>query len=130
MTRSTLTACAIAVALWISVTATSWAHGYLVRSFPGAKMRLVHSPRRIDLLLSLKMDPDYSLAELQDDRGNVLATKTQPQRSRRLSMDAPPLQPGAYHVVYRMLSPDGDLLQGRIDFSVDQPQMRRSSSGG
>ncbi len=92
---------------------------YLVRSFPGAKMHLVRPPRHIDLLFSLMMDPDYSAAQLKDDRGIVLATKTQTERSRQFRMDAPPLPPGSYHVVYRMLSPDGDLLQGRIDFSVD-----------
>lgn len=121
VTRSTLRTFAIAaVALWTAAPATLWAHGYLVRSFPGAKMHLVHPPRHIDLLFSLMMDPDYSVAQLQDDNGTVLASKTQTERSRRLSMDAPPLQPGAYHVVYRMLSPDGDLLQGRIDFSVER----------
>jgi copper resistance protein C len=120
MTRSTQTACVItAMALWIAGPETSLAHGYLVRSFPAAKSHLTRSPRHIDLLFSLMMDPNYSVVQLQDERGTVLATKTQTQRSRQFSMDAPVLQPGRYQVVYRMLAPDGDLLQGRVDFAVD-----------
>ncbi|HYA81588.1 MAG TPA: copper resistance CopC family protein, partial [Methylocystis sp.] len=106
-------------ALSIAWPETSLAHGYLVRSFPAAKSHLTHSPRHIDLLFSLKMDPIYSVVQLQDEHGTVLAEKSQTQRSRQFSMNAPALQPGNYHLVYRMLAPDGDLLQGRVDFVVD-----------
>jgi len=120
MTRSVLTADVItAMALWIAWPDTSLAHGYLVRSFPAAKSHLTHSPHRIDLLFSLMMDPIYSVVQLQDEHGTVLAEKAQTERSRQFSMDAPTLQPGKYHLVYRMLAPDGDLLQGRVDFAVD-----------
>ena len=121
MPGSTLTGSATAaMVFWFPSPAKSWAHGHLARSFPGARMHLVHSRRHIDLLSSLMMDPGYSMAELKDDRATVLATKTRTRRSRRLSMDAQPLQPVAYHLVYRMLSPDGDPLLPRIDFSLDQ----------
>ena len=50
----------------------------------------------------------------------MLATKTQDQHSRQFSMNAPTRNPGRYHVVYRMLAPDGDSMRGRIDFHVDE----------
>ena len=121
MRRLKLAAGALAVTtLCIAWAATTLAHGYLVRSFPAAKTHLTHSPHHIDLLFSLLVDPNYSVVQLQDESGTILAAKAQTQRSRQFSMDAPALQPGNYHVLYRMLAPDGDLLQGRLDFVVDE----------
>ena len=40
--------------------------------------------------------------------------------SRDMNMSAPMLAPGRYHVRYRILSPDGDVVQGKIDFIIDE----------
>lgn len=96
------------------------AHGYLVSSFPGTKAHLKASPHNIRLRFSLRADAEYSTIDLEDDNGAVLATTTQRKVSRDMDMRAPSLPPGRYHVRYRVLSPDGDLIQGKIDFFVDE----------
>jgi len=68
----------------------------------------------------VRADAGYSTIKLENDHGAVLAAKAQPKASRRFSMDSPRLAPGRYHVVYRVLSPDGDMLRGRVDFVVDE----------
>ncbi len=95
------------------------AHGYLVDSFPGAKTHLAASPQKIRLHFSIRADAVYSTLNLEADDGSVLATKTQQSASRELQMSPPQLPPGRYHVRYRVLSTDGDLVQGKVDFFID-----------
>lgn len=96
------------------------AHGYLAASFPPAKSHLKTPPHQIKLHFPLRADARYSMIDLEDDEGAVLASKTQQKASRDMDMNAPMLSPGRYHVRYRILSPDGDLVQGKIDFIVDE----------
>ena len=96
------------------------AHGYLAGSFPPAKAHLKTSPHTIKLHFSLRADARYSTIDLEDDHGAVLAFKTQQIASRDMDMSAPTLAPGRYHVRYRILSPDGDVVQGKIDFIIDE----------
>jgi len=107
-------------AIWALSTLAASAHGYLVASFPAAKTHLAQSPHHIKLLFSLRTDPGYSIVVLQRDDGAVLASKAQPRVSRSFEMESPTLPPGRYQVAYRMLSPDGDLMRGRVEFVVDE----------
>jgi methionine-rich copper-binding protein CopC len=85
-----------------------------------AKAHLKTAPHTIKLHFSLRADARYSTIDLEDDDGAVLASKTQQRASRDMDMSAPLLAPGRYHVRYRILSPDGDVVQGKIDFIVDE----------
>ncbi|MGA8170144.1 MAG: copper resistance CopC family protein [Methylocystis sp.] len=96
------------------------AHGYLVSSFPSAKVHLKTPPHKIKLRFSLRADAHYSTIDLESEDGSVLATKNQPKASREMAMDAPVLTPGRYRLRYRILSPDGDLVRGKIVFFVDE----------
>lgn len=106
--------------VWALSTVAASAHGYLVASFPAAKTHLIGSPHHIKLRFSLRADAGYSVVNLQRDDGAVLAWKAQPKTSRSFDMESPTLPPGRYRVAYRMLSPDGDLMQGNVDFVVDE----------
>lgn len=111
-------ACGAALAI-VSIEAAS-AHGYLVRSFPPRKAHLTESPHHISLLFSLRTDANWSTVRLERDDGAMLAEKMQPTTSRSFRMETPELSPGAYRVRYRMLTPDGDLMQGSVDFVVEE----------
>lgn len=108
------------VALTIGLTAPAEAHGYLVQSFPAKKAHLRTSPHRISLVFSLKADPGYSMLAVERDDGAVIASQIPTKRSRTVSMASPQLPPGRYRVHYRMLAPDGDFMQGKIDFVVEE----------
>ena len=111
-------ACGAALAA-ASITAAN-AHGYLVQSFPTRKAHLTESPRHISLLFSLRADANWSKVTLERQDGVVLAERAQPTTSRSFRMETPQLSPGAYRVRYRMLTPDGDLMQGKVDFVVEE----------
>ena len=113
-------AAACGVALAATLFAEAQAHGYLVQSFPPRKAHLSQSPRHISLLFSLRADANWSTVRLERDDGAVLAEKMQPTTSRSFRMETPKLSPGAYRVRYRMLTPDGDLMQGKVEFVVEE----------
>jgi hypothetical protein len=106
--------------LLATICGRAQAHGYLAASFPPAKSHLKTSPHKIKLHFSLRADARYSTIALEDDDGAVLAAKTQQTASRDMVMSAPTLSPGRYHVRYRILSSDGDVVQGKIDFTLDE----------
>lgn len=106
--------------LLATISGRAEAHGYLAASFPPAKAHLKTSPHKIILHFSLRADARYSTIALEDDHGAVLASKTQQTASRDMDMSAPVLSPGRYYVRYRILSSDGDVVQGKIDFIVDE----------
>jgi len=110
----------LAGAAVLAMTIPAGAHGYLENSFPAAKTHFYTPPRQIRLRFSVRADAQYSELALKNEDGAVLMTKTQPHASRDFDMNSPPLPPGRYRVHYRILSTDGDLLQGSVDFFVDQ----------
>lgn len=121
-TASHVIGAVLCAGIWALSTAAASAHGYLVASFPAAKTHLIGSPHHIRLQFSLKTDAGYSIVNLERDDGALLASKAQAKTSRSFDMESPALSPGRYRVSYRMLSPDGDLMQGKIDFVVDEDE--------
>ncbi len=109
----------VASAFIVMFPAEVCAHGYLVESFPGAKTHLTESPQKIRLRFSVKADALYSTLNLEADDGSVLATQTQQKASPDLQINPPRLAPGHYHVRYHVLSTDGDWVQGKVDFDID-----------
>ncbi len=92
------------------------AHAYLVASRPANRAEVLHPLDRIRLEFSGKADALFSTVKLMNDRGAVLAETTQETASREMVLPAPSLQPGTYRIVYRVLSVDGDLVEGKLDF--------------
>jgi copper resistance protein C len=95
------------------------AHGYLVESFPQKKAHLKTPPHQVRLRFSVRADALYSTLSIEGENGAVIASKTQQVASQDFQMPAPELAPGRYQLKYRILSPDGDLLGGAIDFQVE-----------
>lgn len=96
------------------------AHASLVNSYPSAKQHVTAPPSVIKLRFSGRADAHYSTVSIMSEDGGVLATRTQQNASREFDLPAPQLQPGRYRVHYRVLSTDGDLVEGRIEFVVDE----------
>ena len=97
------------------------AHADLVDSSPAKRQEVLH-PRaleRIKLVFSGKADALYSTAKLTDAAGATLAETTQREPSSEMTLPAPaPLAPGKYHIHYRVLSADGDIVEGKVEFMV------------
>lgn len=117
---STITSALAALAIWPMMAAPAQAHAYLLDSFPAANQSLHAPPKAVKLWFTGRADAHYSTVNLLDEGGTVLATHTQPVAKREIELAAPSLQPGRYRVEYRVLSTDGDIVQGRLNFAIEQ----------
>lgn len=106
-------------ALLAIAPSSAQAHAYLVESFPSAKQRVVKPLSEIKLLFSGRADAHFSTVKLKSDDGAVLAETTQQEASREIVLPTPTLPPGEYRVDYRVLSSDGDIVEGKVDFIID-----------
>jgi hypothetical protein len=94
------------------------AHAYLVDSVPLQKQEVMNPLEKIRLVFSGKVDALFSTAELMDESGAVLTRVTQEQAGREMTLPAPELPLGRYRVHYRILSADGDVVEGTLAFTV------------
>jgi methionine-rich copper-binding protein CopC len=117
MRRIFFTAVACASASFIASAVQ--AHGYLLESYPSRNQHVVQPIKTVKLQFSITADARYSTVSITGEDGSILARKTQPEASHNIEIPAPQLHPGRYQVVYRILSPDGDMVSGKIDFVVD-----------
>lgn len=101
-----------------AVTVPVQAHAYLVDSIPAKKQEVMHPLQKIRLVFSADADALFSTVKLTDDNGGVVAEATQQKASREMTLPAPPLKPGEYRLQYRVLSVDGDIVEGKVDFTV------------
>jgi len=112
--------CVAAIVAALSTTPmTAMAHAYLTDSFPARSQHIDRAPSKIRLTFTGKTEAHFSTVRLKDERGAVLAEVTPQQASREIVMPAPSLAPGQYQVDYRVLSADGDVVQGAVGFTVD-----------
>ncbi len=107
-----------AISALAMAAAPAQAHAYLIDSVPASKQEVLHSLPRIKLVFSGKADAIFSTVTLLDGRGETLTRSTQKEASREMVLPAPALDPGVYRLHYRVLSTDGDIVEGNIDFTV------------
>ena len=100
-----------------------WAHASLVKSIPAQRAVLHHSPAKIELWFSERLEPKYSSFVLRDAKGKLVETEKAEVGSddpKRLSVRLAPLVQGRYLVKYRVLSVDGHIVEGEVPFSIGQ----------
>ncbi len=119
MKKSPIAAACISLAALMAATFTAQAHAYLVEASlpPSAHMRA--APTKVQLRFAGRADAHYSSVQLRDQTGALIAAATQPTPSPEMTLATPALKPGRYHVSYRVLSTDGDLVTGEVKFVVE-----------
>ncbi len=94
-------------------------HTRLVGAFPAQNAHVSGPVTKVELRFAGRADAHYSVIEVKNGDGAVMASGTQREASRNMSLPTPPLRPGRYSVKYRVLSTDGDIVTGALDFFVD-----------
>lgn len=115
MLPQTVALAAIALA---ATQVSALAHAYLIDSVPTKRQEVMHPLSRIRLTFSGTADAHFSVVKLTDNNGAVIAETTQQEASREMILPAPMLRPGPYKISYRVLSTDGDIVEGKVDFVV------------
>jgi methionine-rich copper-binding protein CopC len=112
-------ACVAPALLAFALTAApASAHAWLVESYPANKQQVLKPLHTIRLVFSGKADANFSSVKLKDSKGAIVAEATQKEPSKELTLPTPSLMPGDYRIVFRVLCADGDIVEGKLEFSI------------
>lgn len=113
---------ALAFAVWLAGAGFAWAHSGLIRAEPPAESTISHAPDEVKLFFSEGLEPEYSSARVENADG----VQVDQQDSRvdqadplLLRVSLQPLEQGEYTVIWRVLSVDSHVTEGRFTFAVE-----------
>ena len=97
-------------------------HSGLQRAEPPVESTLRRPPTEVKLYFSERLVPAYSTVRVEDGQGmRVDRDDSRVDRSNPLLLRVtlPPLAPGTYTVIWRVLSVDSHITEGRYTFRVE-----------
>lgn len=112
----------LAVGAWLAGAGLAFAHSGLVRAEPPADSSLSRPPAEVRLFFSEALEATYSSARVENaqgaqvDRQDSRVERADPQQLR---VSLQPLGAGAYTVIWRVLSVDSHITEGRFTFRVE-----------
>ena len=119
--RMKLVACLIAVLLATMASDEGRSHAFLDRAVPAVGSAIHGSPAEVSLWFTQQLEPAFSTVKVLDRDGKQV--DKQDKRFDRanptvLQVSLPPLPPGRYRVVWRVLSVDTHVSEGDFVFDV------------
>lgn len=112
----------LAFVAWVLGVGLARAHSGLQRAEPPVESTLKRPPKELKLYFSERLEPAYSRARVEDGQGaRVDRDDSRVDRSNPLLLRVtlPPLVPGTYTVIWRVLSVDSHITEGRFMFRVE-----------
>ena len=110
------------VAASLALPLSASAHSEFVSSTPADGDTVSGTPTEIVLTFSAALDPKKSSILLKDSSGaQVAKAGVDPAKNTVMRMTPPTLDPGAYEIDWTSVATDGDLLRGKVDFTVEAP---------
>src|SRR5215467_3420167 len=97
-------------------------HAVLQRAEPPVESKLKRAPEEVRLYFSERLEPAYSSVRvLNDHGGQVDRHDSHVDRANPALLRAtiPPLPPGTYKVIWRVLSIDADVTEGGFTFRIE-----------
>lgn len=122
MVRTTTRWLALLCAGVVIGTGVALGHSGLQRAEPPVESTLKRPPTEVKLYFSERLEPAYSTVRVEDGKGaRVDRDDSHVDRSNPLLMRVTltPLEPGTYTVVWRVLSVDSHITQGRFKFRIE-----------
>lgn len=102
--------------------APAWSHSGLKRAEPPAESALKRPPTEVKLWFSERLEPAYSSIQVQNERGETVDrrdTRIDPSNPLVLKVGLQSLERGVYTVIWRVLSVDSHVTEGRFTFRVE-----------
>ena len=97
-------------------------HAVLQRAEPRVESRLKRPPDEVKLYFSERLEPAYSALRVVNERGEQVDrrdSRVDRADPTLLRATLPPLPPGTYKVLWRVLSIDADVTDGAFTFRVE-----------
>ena len=111
----------LAAAALLLVAPMAVAHAFVDHAAPAVGSTVRASPSEITVWFTQELEPAFSTIKLEDAKGSAIAAADKavdPSTRTMLRLPVPPLAPGKYRVVWRVLSIDGHVTQGDFTFDV------------
>ena len=112
----------LALAAWAPGAGVALGHSGLQRAEPQAESKLKRPPGEVKLYFSERLEHGYSTVRVHDARGAQVDRQDahlDPANPRLLWVTLQPLQRGVYTVIWRVLSVDSHVTEGRFTFRVE-----------
>ena len=109
---------AVAVLL---VAAGAGAHAFLNRTDPRVGSTVKTSPTHVRIWFTERLEPAFSSVRVLDAAGQRVDkgdSQVDPSNLALLRVSLPPLPPGTYKVIWRVLSVDSHITEGDFTFRV------------
>jgi methionine-rich copper-binding protein CopC len=113
---------AFTLVAWALTASIAAGHAVLQRAEPRVESTLKRAPDEVKLYFSERLEPAYSSVRVLNDQDvQVDRRDSRVDRSNPLLLRAtlPPLPPGRYKVVWRVLSIDADVTEGIFTFRIE-----------
>jgi len=97
-------------------------HAVLQRAEPRVESKLKRAPDEVKLYFNERLEPTYSSLRVLNDQGTQVDRRdSRVDRANPAILRAtlPPLPPGAYKVLWRVLSIDADVTEGTFTFRIE-----------
>jgi methionine-rich copper-binding protein CopC len=100
---------------------TGWAHAFLDHADPAVGSQIHNSPVQVRIWFTEKVEPAlsriqvFNVAATQVDKRNV---HVNPSNPALLEVALPPLQPGKYKVIWRVVAVDTHVTTGDFTFEI------------
>src|SRR5215472_4937766 len=107
---------------WVLGVGLALAHSGLQRAEPPVESKLKRPPTEVKLYFTERLEAAYSALRVKDGHGaQVDRQDSHVDAANPLLLRATlqPLEPGAYTVIWRVLSVDGHVTEGSFTFRVE-----------
>jgi methionine-rich copper-binding protein CopC len=112
----------LALGGWVFGVGFAPAHSALQRAEPPVESKLKWPPSEVKLTFTGRLETAYSAIRVRDEQGAQVDrqdTHVDPSNPLLLRTTLQPLERGAYWVIWRVLSVDGNVTEGRYTFRVE-----------
>lgn len=113
------------IVLFIGMTALphlAWSHAVLIESDPPHEATLHVAPETFLLRFNAALEQVITQVYLIDpDKNETPLEKVDESKNDRIVVRVPPLSPGVYTILYKVLARDGHVTEGRVLFTLLGP---------
>jgi methionine-rich copper-binding protein CopC len=112
----------LAAAASVALATGALAHAFVDRALPAVGSTVHGSPAEVRIWFTEQLESAFSSVKVEDAGGNVIAASEKAvdaSDSTLLRLPLPPLAPGKYRVVWRVLSVDSHVTSGDYTFDVE-----------
>ncbi len=118
--RRTVLFCLLAIG---TTGSAAWGHAFPIRSEPRVGRSVTKSPSKITIWFDGELEPAFSTITVYDSAGHQVDkhnSHTRPGDETVLEIDLPGLEPGSYHVYWKVLAKDTHITEGDFLFTIEK----------